>query len=636
MYASPALRPRTASVPPHTPQMQQSNSVRRVTVDERVTIQVRRDAQEPSSRIAAVHGIVAGDSSLMPGQVLVGASLGSAKVSFVKMPVALVQKELARLKSISKPFSIIVADSMEDIELEMTSRTPETSGRGRLGSANSAVSMPTPGTRQARAHNNPQEVTPPPPKFNLAAYEQERFHQKADVNPMTPLQENRAAFSTPHSTPGRGVGRLVGMTPGTMVASPASVPPSFGDRQEEASIMGMMRSGDVVRIQASLEKLRSQRLAFERTKADSAKKDVRIRALTQQNQQLRNSLAGAQETIDSQGRLYGDLEVALERVQVLETRVEEKEKEIAKAREAARSSESFLMEALDQEKKAREDDRAQAEKDLELAQDELRSEHDRAQSEELRVRELQTRINALEEQLDEARISLEDLRSSDEDRFASAQRELETIKADRDHLYKRNKELEERTETQATTLSDTLSALSTAEQRITLLGSTIEELEENTVLLRKQLHESERKHASVVKDLSERLKDSDQRIIRKQRELDDARTKIKQLEHVREETTADSTDIKQTLMRKDRQLANLQESLQRSQAQNQAQERRLLDTNNKMENLHQRLLAEVSRSANLAQNLEAERRLCRDWASQRLDLLDQFCREEEELSRLAK
>ncbi|GBG25482.1 Hypothetical Protein FCC1311_017012 [Hondaea fermentalgiana] len=631
--APPPMPPRT----PLTPQTKPHN----VVVDDRVTLQVRREADEACARISGIHGHDA-NGMLHVGQFVVGASLGSAKVSFMKMPVALVQKELARLKSISKPYSLLIADSLGQVNALAAAGTPDTSSGNpyrRRSASGGYAATPTPGTVKARAHTNPQEVTPPPSHFDTEASQHARSNGQFRLGtPMTPVQENRAAFSTPKSTPGRASAPPPMMlTPATLAfASPASLPAGQDGGERPSTSSGVMQSGDVVRIQASLEKLRAQRLAFERLKADNAKKDARIRALTQQNHQLRNSLAGAQETIDAQSRLYGDLEVALERVQGLEARLEEKNADVDKIREAARSAENFLLESLDQEKKAREEERVAAVKEAELLREELHSEHDRAQSEELRVRELQSQVATLDGQLETARIALEDLRASEDDRYASSRRELETIKADRDHQRQRLAELEERNETQATSLTDTVSALSAADQRVNLLSSTIEELEENTVLLRKQLHESERKHAGVVKDLSERLKDSDQRLLRKQRDLDEARTKVSQLEQVREERTADSSDVRQELARKERQVANLEESLQRARAQHEAHERRLAESASKLETLHQRLLAEVARSANLAQSLEAERRLCRDWASQRLDLLDQFCKEEEELSRLTK
>jgi len=558
---------------------------RKVVVDDRTQIDVCLQHGEDCVRISGIRGFTV-SGNVRVGQFLIGAALGSARVSFVSLSQPLVEKELMRLKSIKKPFSLLIADELDhhrDTNPE-TERTlsPEKSYRRRVfaGATNSTPDREL----------NPQEFTP---------------------------QRN-------------------GKSPDVTVDAREKVESEDGEHHHDVDAVSViLRDHDVAKIQASLEKLRSDRLAVERMKSESVKKDAKIIQLVKENEKLRSQLATHKMQIDSQKRLFSELELSKEKVTMLETRLEQKERELNEIRERSVATEEFLQTSLDQEKMARQEEKEESERNLEIMREELRRAEEDSRAGTLRVNELREEMQMLSHLFHEEKNAMQDLRAREDDRYASVQRSMEALQVERDELLLKTQRLELKEEDHLNTERNLRNALNTAEERANLLVGTTKELEENNVMLRKQLLEAERKHSDIVDNISMRLKDSDHRVVHLQRDLDDTKNKIHHLESTRNGTSSEYNQLKTELLRKEQELQATKEALHRLTTQRKSMETQLSQASKKLETVHNRMLTEMSRSASLAKKLEIERRSCRDWAKQRLDLLEQFCEEEQRFRKLA-
>lgn len=160
------------------------------------------------------------------------------------------------------------------------------------------------------------------------------------------------------------------------------------------------------------------------------------------------------------------------------------------------------------------------------------------------------------------------------------------------------------------------------------------ELEQSTVMLRKHALEVERRHANAAQEFSSKAGALDARLAQAVRDRDDARGRAQACEDRHREELAAHASTRADLLRRERELGNQRDAASRLQPQHRAAEARLGDAKARLDAVHGKMLEERNRSAALSKKLEVERRACRDWASQRLDLLDQFCDEEKQFRKL--
>uniref|UniRef100_A0A7S2RFG3 Uncharacterized protein n=1 Tax=Mucochytrium quahogii TaxID=96639 RepID=A0A7S2RFG3_9STRA len=570
----------------------------KVLCDERLSVEVQRNGNDDCARVTMIKGLPL-SGSLRVGQYLLGASLGSAKISFNKLPLALVQKELGRLKSIRKHYSLIVTDYIEtgepDAEIERINsplhRTPEKSHHYSL---------------------NPQERTPPP-SFKLP---------KSDSSPSSRMEvaskerwsDKSAKEQEQEPAPSSGASSIIN-----------------GDASKLTS---MLQFNDVSKIQASLERLRGQRVMMERLKSESAKKDVRIQGLTKQLQSLRTDLSSALDQVHENSRVHANLQVAEEKISIMETKLAEKDEEIERVKNVSVGNADFLKTSLDQEKKNRESDRVEQESIRETLMEELEVIRVEKQMETQTKQQLQVDITLLRKQLDEATSTIEDIKCREAEKYSVLQRNFQSLQLERDALFDKVRTLEMENESRSDALKCTTEALTSAEQRANLLNATIQELEENTVQLRKELLDSERRFSSKMTESKEQNSCLDNLLTEKSNEIALLEKKLTVFKDRFNNELADHKDTRSAYIRKSQELDNMVQSMKRLSEQHSTLQVRLGQANATVDGLHKEMLRERERSSKLSLQLESEKSASREWATSRLELLNQFCEEEERFRRL--
>jgi hypothetical protein len=674
-------------------QLVRDSGAQSVVVDSGVVLAVRRGAEEACVRVAEVSGFPA-NGALRAGAFLVGAALGSARLSFIKMPAAMVENELARLRATRKAYSLLVAESLpEDAVASLEQRlnlpaglgSPSSSagtpGRARPGSAyRAAPSSSSSGSSDnntisssnissiiigSRSNNNPQELTPAVPRFDVDIVSPVRGKARTEsANTDASLDCREQSSNSPlHSAPGSPHALAAAQAPhpshsqqhlqqhlhqqqherhlqqqqnqqgGTAAArTPAGAFNQARQPQEHADgLSSLLQFGDLGRFQQSLHKLRSQRFAIERLRADLAARDARVAALERDHEQQRAALEAAQAEADQRARLEGELGVARDHARALERRSAEREVALEALRASASAAEDFLRSAVAQEQQAREQERSNWGKQEEVLREQLAVARLDAQGEGHRA-------DALEGELQEARLALAEAAAAEEgmravhaEQSAALRRALEAAQADRDELFAKLAAARTESEAAAVALKATREALAAAEQRASLLAGTVEELEQNVALLRKQLVEGEQRQAARLTDAHERARAAEKQLAFKSSQLDAAERRAEQAKEALRAEQAELAGVKQLLARADKEADNRRLQTQRLQAALEQADERLRHSAQRTDQLHARALEERARASLLEQRLEAERRQCAEWASARLDLLDQFCEEEHKM-----
>mmetsp|Transcript_19440 Transcript_19440/g.34665 ORF Transcript_19440/g.34665 Transcript_19440/m.34665 type:complete len:659 (+) Transcript_19440:325-2301(+) len=577
----------------------------RVVVNEGVQVQVQRNEGEGCCRVIHVDGFPF-EGALRPGIFLVGAALGSAKVSFVDMPQTAVIAELNKLRSMRKAYTLLVSEicpiQQQQQLLEHTlvleqdeekyqpvdARTP----RNRyFGSA------PGPAYRM-RSTFNPQEQTPQVPRFEIESV----------------TSNYGRAYSTSKNRP--NVQRST-----DVMASPS-----------RESLQGVMDHwSDMNRFQASLERLKMQRATLERLKADLTRKDTRVSALEKENEKLRKDLRVTQETVDEQAKFVAQLEIAKEKIKILESKLSQRDAALVAAKSGASATEEFLRASLEQEKAAREANRADHCKAQELLREQTAQAKARAQGLEHQVGQLKGELQEYHNRLAHSQTELTESHSRQVERLDAVQRALSRAQEERENAIRELRDAQVENEKSSVIIKSLRETVSVAEQRSLSLESKISELDLTILATKKQFMAVEKTDTAKLTELKDKIKHLERELVRKTNELAQSDRKLEEVRNQLESEKKDHKDIRGVLLRKEKELMNQLQAFHRLQALYETAEARLGEASSNLEQAHVELLNERGHNARLEQSLEAERRKCAEWASARLELLDQFCDEEARL-----
>uniref|UniRef100_A0A7S2SML8 Uncharacterized protein n=1 Tax=Mucochytrium quahogii TaxID=96639 RepID=A0A7S2SML8_9STRA len=553
-----------------------------VGCDSHVQIQVERRGDEDCVRISRFDRDGYRSEETHVGQYLLGATLGSAQISFNKLPLQLVQKELDRLRSVRKPYSLILSN--------VPGQLPPNMGSER----NVSVSPRFPDLKENVLSNNPQERTP----FRTCKTPDPRASSKFEI----------------------GEKKVTSFTPGPNNATQA--------------YRGAPGIDDVTKIQASLERLRNQRLMMEKLKTENERKDIRVRSLSKQVESLRSDLASAQEEVETQSRVFAELAVHKATIQGLERELSEERERFSQNRESSTATLDQVKRVLDQEKRDRESERAELETKINALSVELEGERVRHQSAALDKNQLAVDLAHTRKELEETQTSMEMLKSKENARYAALERSMQSLQINLDDSTERLKIVSIENETRTVSLKRTNEALSSSEERANLLVGTIAELEENNILLRKQLLAAETSNTSSNSKFAEKLHTVENELSEKKTLIAQLTKSLTLLKDKYNTECADHKDTRSSLLRKTQEGTNSVDALKRVTAQYNQAKNKITELNSKVEQLHTQMLQERTRCSTLAQQLEAEKNACRSWANDRLELLTQFCEEEERFRKL--
>lgn len=386
------------------------------------------------------------------------------------------------------------------------------------------------------------------------------------------------------------------------------------------------------RANKSLERLRNQRVAMERLKAESSKKDIRIQSLAESVDRLEKELVNAKSTIQNQSTLRGELAAAKEKIDLLESALKSKEHEMGSNLKKSKAMEELLRTSLRQEKEKREKDKSDSARDLSDVKTRLAKERQDKFNLRVQTQEMRAEINTLEANLVKEKAHAKKLALAHEERVATLEREISNLQTKEKQAGERLKKAQLVNEEQKEIIRNTQSLLAAAKEEQAFLQKSVKELESSTRSLRSKLIQTERKNAIEMENVKRKLQNTLDELNEKSSVCEKQKAELFSMQRRLDGETKAKNDATNMLIQRELELANANSLVERGSEQLAHAEEQLRTANDKVDQLHKRMLVEMGKASNLQQQLEMSRAEYQDWARARMHLLEKFCEEEERFS----
>eukprot|EP00510_Aplanochytrium_minuta_P003768 CAMPEP_0184008468 /NCGR_PEP_ID=MMETSP0954-20121128/1994_1 /TAXON_ID=627963 /ORGANISM="Aplanochytrium sp, Strain PBS07" /LENGTH=467 /DNA_ID=CAMNT_0026287589 /DNA_START=146 /DNA_END=1549 /DNA_ORIENTATION=+ len=388
------------------------------------------------------------------------------------------------------------------------------------------------------------------------------------------------------------------------------------------------QTSDLVGIQQSLDRLRTQRLILERLKGESEKKTVKISSLTAKISELEELTKSQQSKLDYYTGIFGDLEVAKTKISHLEEIVSNQKEELHEKSKRSEAMQGVLKSSLNQEKLKHEQEKQQFEKEKIYLQNRFNAERSEKLNLELKVNTQAEELKAIRPQLEAEKIKYEKACQNFAEKVNARDIKVNALESERKQLLNKMQSVGRRNQELKSELENTTKTLAGAREKEVILTKAIVELEENNNLLRIQLLDLEKNMSGKIETLEVKLKETVSELDERSLLCEKQEKETRKLQNELLQSKTMQEDLKATVERKNIELNNMQDLLSRSKAHSRACEEQVQRAVAKVSEQHSRMLVEMSKSAKLKQQLEYERNSNREWTKTRLDLLNQFCEEE--------
>ena len=565
------------------------------------------------------------------------------------MPEALVKTELKRLRDANTVYELVVSDGLYDARHHLHPTSTDALSPDQEQPSPQTASTLTPSIDRNRNTIKSFEERKEEP-FSQLPSSDPRSEDAQAVNFQSPNPSRRVLFNPQDTTPpGRALPDFQTPVQRSPEVFPGFLTPDNNEDKlvsEDRKLMLESSGTEVVRgskskvseldiqrrASKSLERLRNQRVIMERLKAEVSKKDIRLQSLTESVSRLEKELIATRATVQNQESLKGDLAAAKEKIDLLESTVKSKDHEMGSNLKKSKAMEELLRTSIRQEKEKREKDKSEHSQVVSELKTRLTKERQDGFNLRVQNQELNAEVNNLQANLVKEKSHVKKMQLAHEERVATLQREIGNLQAKEKEANERLKKTQLVVEEQKEVIRNTQSALTTAREEQGYLQKSVKDLENTVRSVRSKLIQTERKNTIEMENVRRKLQNTMDELNEKTAVCEKQKAEVFGLQRRLDGETKAKNDVTNMLIQRELELSNANSLLERNNEQLAHAEEQLKASNDKVDQLHKRMLVEMAKASKLKQELEMNRAEYQDWARSRMHLLEKFCEEEERFS----